>query len=80
MKSVSYETLRRIMVDRIASRYHDAAIKAVREQLENITNRLDSHSVCRRSYVFVSKSYAGDKRDEAHRIHQRLSNPQPRFE
>ena len=44
MKSVSYETLRRIMVDRIASRYHDAAIKAVREQLENITNRLDSHS------------------------------------
>ena len=45
MKSVSYETLRRIMVGRIVSHYHDAAIKAVREQLENITNRLDSHSV-----------------------------------
>ena len=30
MKSVSYEMLRRIMADRIASRYHDAALKAVR--------------------------------------------------
>jgi len=35
MKSVSYETLRRIMADRIASRYHDAAIKAVRERHAN---------------------------------------------
>jgi hypothetical protein len=32
MKSVSYETLRRIMAGRIAQRYHDAAIKAVRER------------------------------------------------
>lgn len=33
MKSVSYETLRRIMAERIAGRYHDAAIKAARERL-----------------------------------------------
>lgn len=35
MKPVSYETLRRIMADRIANRYHDAAIKAVRERHAN---------------------------------------------
>lgn len=35
MKAVSYETLRRIMADRIANRYHDAAIKAVRKRHAN---------------------------------------------
>ena len=35
MKPLSYETLRRIMEDRFAQRYHDAAIKAVRERYAN---------------------------------------------
>jgi hypothetical protein len=35
MKPLSYETLRRIIVGRIASRYHDAAIKAARERYAN---------------------------------------------
>ena len=35
MKPLSYETLRRIMADRVASRYHDAAIKAARERYAN---------------------------------------------
>ena len=35
MKPLSYETLRRIIADRIASRYHDAAIKAARKRYAN---------------------------------------------
>lgn len=35
MKHLSYETLRRIMEDRFAQRYHDAAIKTVRKHVAN---------------------------------------------